>query len=181
MLLRLFLFFLKISSFTLGGGYAMVIVLERALLTRKWLSEEELFDIVSVAQALPGPVIFNTAFFVGRRLCGLPGAFVALLGVILPPFVAIIAASAFIIRFAHIAYVQYFLKGSYAAAIGLIAHMVYKTTKRQKWTILKAALLLAGIAAAVLWKQMLIPAFFIIAIVLYLGRENREETGGSHE
>lgn len=93
----LFGVFFKISAVTVGGGLTMIPVMEREFLEkRRWLTEEDMIDAVAVVQSMPGVIAVNMALITGYRMAKLPGAFIAALAVVIPPFFAIlIIASCF--------------------------------------------------------------------------------------
>ncbi|HOO76212.1 MAG TPA: chromate transporter, partial [Tepiditoga sp.] len=128
-MLSLFLTFFRISALTLGGGYAMVPVMQRILEQKKWMDEKEFLEILSIAQAYPGPIAFNLSRMLGKRLKGFPGAVVSSLAVIIPPFFAIIIASAILTSLKDNIYVHKFLNGVYASLLGIIFNLVYKMIK----------------------------------------------------
>ncbi len=120
-LARLFFTFMKIGTFTFGGGYAMIPLIQReAAQKHGWITEEELLDIFAVAESTPGPIAINCATFVGKKAGGFAGAFLATLGVVLPSFV-IISLIAFILRrFWDIKAVRYAFNGIRAGVLALI-------------------------------------------------------------
>ena len=83
----LFLTFVKIGMFTIGGGYAMLPLIQRDVVDRGWMTKEDFIDVFSVAQSLPGIFAVNIAIFVGYKLKKTWGGFVCALGTILPSFV----------------------------------------------------------------------------------------------
>lgn len=88
----LFLTFLKIGAFTFGGGYAMIpLIEEETVKRRKWIADEDILDIVAVAESTPGPIAINAATFVGYKVAGVMGALLATCGVVLPSFFIILA------------------------------------------------------------------------------------------
>lgn len=89
-LLRLFAVFLKIGAFTIGGGYAMIPVIESEMNRRGWIDKQDIDDIVVLAQSAPGLLAVNMAIFTGHRLRGIKGSLAATLGSILPSFVIIL-------------------------------------------------------------------------------------------
>ena len=89
-LFKLFTVFLKIGAFTIGGGYAMIPVIENEMNRRGWIAKEDIDDIVVLAQSAPGLLAVNMAIFTGHRLRGMKGSFAATLGSILPSFVIIL-------------------------------------------------------------------------------------------
>lgn len=93
--LKLFTSMFTLSAFTIGGGYVIVpLMRERFVENLKWMEEEEMLDIIAIAQSAPGAIAINTAILVGYRILGLTGALLSLLGAILPPMIimALIAA-----------------------------------------------------------------------------------------
>ena len=95
-LATIFVSFLKIGMFTFGGGYAMLPLIERELITkRKWIEQKEFLDLLTLAQSVPGPIAVNTSVFVGYKVRGLRGAAAALLGTVTPSFVIILVIAIF--------------------------------------------------------------------------------------
>ena len=87
---KIFWVFAKIGSFTIGGGYAMIPLIRDELVKRGWLTDEELPDIVALAQSAPGVLAVNMSIFAGHRMRGFKGSLVATLGSILPSFLIIL-------------------------------------------------------------------------------------------
>ncbi len=93
-LLRLFLTFLKIGATTFGGGYAMIPIIRNDVVDhQKWLSEEELLEILAIAESTPGPIAVNVATYTGYKIKGFWGSVLATLGVVLPSFIIIFGIS----------------------------------------------------------------------------------------
>ena len=88
--LELFLTFLKIGAFTFGGGYAMLPLIQDAVLQNKWSTQEEIIDFIAVSESTPGPFAINMATYVGSQTGGVLGAVCATLGVVLPSFIVIL-------------------------------------------------------------------------------------------
>lgn len=86
----IFITFFKVGAFTFGGGYAMISILEEELVSRKrWITSQDMLDMVVIAESTPGVIAVNTATSVGYRLRGVSGAIIATLGVVLPSFVIV--------------------------------------------------------------------------------------------
>lgn len=118
---RLFLAFLKIGAFTFGGGYAMIPLIQKEITEkRSWIRDDELLEIVAIAESTPGPIAINTATFVGFRVCGFRGALAATAGVVLPSFLILLAVSYVIRQFEQIRAVQYAFRGIRAGVLALI-------------------------------------------------------------
>ena len=93
---ELFLTFAKIGSFTFGGGYAMISLIDHECVEKKqWITSDELMDITVIAELTPGPIAINCATYTGYKKAGLAGAIVATLGMILPSFLIILLISTF--------------------------------------------------------------------------------------
>lgn len=170
---ELFFSFFKISAMTLGGGYAMVPVMIKFLEKKGWMSEKEFMDILTIAQSLPGPIAFNTSRLVGEKLKGTKGAIVCSIAVIIPPFFAIILASYLFNKFSQNIYVKYYLKGIYAAALGLIFGIVVKIFKNQSWTFFKVILLIIGVLSILFNNNFVLPVFILIVSLNYIYENGR--------
>ena len=118
---KLFLTFLKIGAFTFGGGYAMIPLIQREVVEKnKWLTDEDILEIVAIAESTPGPIAVNAATFVGYKAAGFFGAFFCTLGVVLPSFLIILAISFVLEAFQGLKAVQYAFNGIRAGVVALI-------------------------------------------------------------
>ena len=104
---KLFLSTLYLSAFTFGGGYVIVTLMKKKFVDQyHWIEENEMLDLVAIAQSAPGPIAVNGAIVVGYKLAGLLGVAVAILGTIIPPFVIIALVSvcynAFPVSYTHL-------------------------------------------------------------------------------
>ncbi|NLP14536.1 MAG: chromate transporter [Clostridium sp.] len=91
-LFEIFTTFFKIGAFTLGGGYAMLPLIENEVVEKKkWATQEEIIDIFAIVQSVPGVIAVNTSIFVGYKRAKLKGGMIAALGVVLPSFLIILA------------------------------------------------------------------------------------------
>lgn len=167
-LFKVFFTFLKISAFTVGGGYAMVPVMQWEANRLGWLSEDEFYKDLSLAQWIPGPIAFTTAVIVGKRVAGFWGALLAGLAVVIPPFFAIVTVANLIKLFADNIYVQGFLRGCYAAIIGLVFNVLYRLLKRQRWDIFRFGIISAGVVLLIFNSSLLIVVFLGVVGILYL-------------
>lgn len=127
----LFTTFLKIGAFTFGGGYAMIPLIQREIVEkRKWITEEDILDIVAIAESTPGPIAINSATFVGYKTAGFWGAFLATVGVVLPSFIVIIALSFILDIFQEAQVVQFAFNGIRVAVLGLVLKAFYTMYKK---------------------------------------------------
>ncbi len=146
----LFLTFAKIGLFTFGGGYAMIPLIQREIAeNRKWVTDEEILDIIAVAETTPGPIAVNAATFIGKKVGGIPGAALATLGVVLPSFVIIVAISYVLEAFKHLKPVQYAFYGIRAGVLALIVKALWTLFRKAKkdWFSIAIMILSFGVVA----------------------------------
>lgn len=121
-IITLFISFLQIGLFSIGGGYAIIpLIQEQVVNSHKWLTLQEYTDIITISQMTPGPLVVNTASFVGIRIAGILGAVVATLGSILFGFIISILLYNFFKKHRDIDSISNILKGLRSSSVGLIA------------------------------------------------------------
>jgi chromate transporter len=119
--LELFWVFFKIGLFTFGGGFAMIPLIEREVVcNKKWISQEDMCDILAVSQTFPGAVAINSATFIGFKLYRYSGALLATLGVVLPSFIIITLIASIFSFVIEISVVVAALKAISACVIALL-------------------------------------------------------------
>ena len=155
---RLFWTFSKIGLFTLGGGYAMVPLLEREIVDRgKYLSKEEFVDIMAVSQASPGVFAINMASHIGNKLYGVKGGVVCSLGAALPSIIIILLIAMFFQAFKGNIYVEKIFRGIRPAVVALIAAPCFslaksaKLTKQTIWIPVVSCILIAFFGVSPIW------------------------------
>ena len=147
-MLELFLTFARIGLFTIGGGYAMIPLIEhRCVEQKKWITHEEMMDATVIAESTPGPIAINIATMVGYRQGGLFGALAATLGVVLPSFVIIFLISMFLDRFLEITAIASAFRGIKIAVGLLILNAGWNMLKKMKKTPLSVGIMAASCAA----------------------------------
>lgn len=120
--LKMFGVFAKIGAFTLGGGYAMVPIMEKEVVDKNgWLTRDEFMDILIVAQSTPGLFAINIASHIGNKTRGLWGGIVGTLGVATPSIVALLLIAMFFQAFKENIYVEKIFMGIRPAVVALIA------------------------------------------------------------
>lgn len=158
---ELFGIFLRIGAFTLGGGYAMLSMVEMQIVTKKkYIPKDEFWNLIAVIQTLPGVFAINTALYVGYKLRGKKGALVAALGAALPSFVAILLISIFFTNFRENEYVERVFKGIRPCVIALIFVPAIRLIKNLKksWKILW----IPFVAAFLIWWLKVSPILIIV-------------------
>ena len=179
MFLQLFLTYFKIGTFTLGGGYAMLPLIQREIVERKhWISEEEFVNMIALAQAAPGLIAVNSAIFIGWRCGGWKGVLGAVLGAVLPSFVIILTIAMIFSEWKNYPAVEAIFKGIRPAVVALIAAPLVGMAKREivskkaaknsePQTINNAWFLLVSLVAALLiWLVGVNPVWVILATII---------------
>ena len=147
---EIFLVFFRIGAFTFGGGYAMLPLIQNAVVDKKkWLGDKEFIDMLALAQSMPGPIALNTAVFVGNKRKGIKGSVFSSLGIILPSFITILLLVIVFTQFRDNPGVEAVFKGIRPAVVALIF----------------APLLRMGKNADITWGTLWIP----IAVALIVG------------
>lgn len=119
---ELFLSFLQIGLFSIGGGYAaMPLIREQVVDIHGWLTMAQFGDIMTISEMTPGPIAINSATFVGIQVAGLPGAIVATLGCVFPSFVIVLILAFIYYRFKGLSIIRGVLSGLRPAVIAMIA------------------------------------------------------------
>ncbi len=133
--LKLFLTFFKIGLFTIGGGYAMLPLIQAEVLANNWIEEEALVNFIAVSESTPGPFAINIATYIGGQVAGegllisLLGSACATLGVVMPSFIIILIVAKFFEKFKESTLVKGIMAGLKPAVIGLIATAVVSVAK----------------------------------------------------
>ncbi|MBQ0136518.1 MAG: chromate transporter [Bacteroidales bacterium] len=131
MFLKLFWTYLKIGTFTIGGGYAMLPFIEEEVVNKHhWLDGEEFVNMIALAQAAPGLIAVNSAIFIGHRIAGWKGTVACVLGAVLPSFVIILLIAMFFKEIKDNPTVEAIFKGVRPAVVALIAATVIRLAKK---------------------------------------------------
>lgn len=126
-LAKLFLSTLYLSAFTFGGGYVIVTLLKKKFVDEyHWIEEDEMLNLVAIAQSAPGAIAVNGAIVVGYKLAGILGTIVAIIATIIPPFVIISVISVFYAAFRDNFLVSKMLEGMQAGVGAVIASVVWE-------------------------------------------------------
>ena len=129
-LLKLFWSTLYLSAFTFGGGYVIITLMKKKFVDDyHWIEENEMLDLVAIAQSSPGAIAVNGAIVVGYKLGGIPGMLLSVLGAIIPPMVILSLISLFYDTFCSNYYIAALLKGMTAGVGAVIISVVYDMGK----------------------------------------------------
>lgn len=158
--LQLFWSFFRIGLFTIGGGYAMIPLIEREVIDKRtWIERHKFLELLTLAQSAPGPIALNTSVFVGYRVDGYRGAAAASLGVVIPSFVIILLIAIYLFDIRSNRYVDAAFAGMRPAVVALIAAPVFRLAKGLSWW----KIIIALAAAAVVWQFGVSPVYLIVA------------------
>ena len=132
-LLEIFFVFFKIGLFTIGGGYAMLPIIQKEVVeTKGWMTDEEFLDAISLTNSLPGPLATNSATFVGYRVARAPGSVAAVLGAATPSVIIILIIAMVFNNIMEYPVVQYVFNGIRPAVVALILYSIIKLAKSAK-------------------------------------------------
>lgn len=160
LLFQIFITFMKIGTFSFGGGYAMIPLIQReTVVKRKWVDDEDILNIVAIAESTPGPIAINTSTFVGYRVGGFLGAVAGTLGMILPSFIIILAISFVLRQFQDIQIVKYAFNGIRAGVLALIIRALWLMYEKVKK---------CGVSYIVMAAALLLTAFMHVNVILVI-------------
>lgn len=165
MLFRLFRTFFKIGLFTIGGGYAMIPLIEDEVVHRsKWIDREDFVDLLATAQSVPGVFAVNMSVYIGYKLRGLVGSIFAALGTVLPSFLIILFIALFFQQFKEIPWVENAFRGIRPAVVALIAVPTFNVARTAgiRWSNCWVPI----VSALLIWLLGVSPVWIILAAVV---------------
>ena len=167
-LIELYLLFFKLGIVNFGGGYAMLPLLNRELVSKRgWVTEEELADYYSVGQCTPGAIAVNVSTFIGIRKKGILGGIVATLGFVSPAFLIIFIIAALLSNFANNYYVMNALAGIRACVFFLVLSAIFKLAKKSITD--KFGIFFSAFVAIMAIFVTVIPLYVYVIIAGFLG------------
>jgi chromate transporter len=157
--------FFRIGLFTLGGGYAMIPLIEEEVVNKKqWVSKEEMLDLIAIAQSCPGVFAINIAIFIGYKLRKLRGAIATTIGTALPSFLIILAIAVFFSQFKDNGYVAAIFRGIRPAVVALIAVPTFRLGQRAQLN--RYTIWIPVVCALAIWALGVSPIYIIIVAAL---------------
>ena len=176
----LFITFAKVGVMTFGGGYAMLPILEREVVTNHgWAASEEMLDYYAIGQCTPGVIAVNVATFIGNRKRGIPGGIVATLGVIFPSLLIILSLASVLQLFQDNVYVQKAFGGIRIAVCALIASTVIKLAKKTIRSIIAAIITIATLCLELFLgvsPVIIVASVIALGLIMYFAtREKKRE------
>lgn len=177
---QLFITFIKIGAFTFGGGYAMVPLIQRETVEKKkWINDDDILEIVAIAESTPGPIAVNSATFVGYKTAGVLGAAAATIGVVLPSFTIIYFISFVIDIFENNTAVKYAFSGVRAGVLALIIKALWTMSKKSAKNIISFiitafAFVFAALNINVIYIILACAVTGIVSSLIMSGREKKK-------
>ncbi len=177
---QLFITFIKIGAFTFGGGYAMVPLIQRETVEKKkWINDDDILEIVAIAESTPGPIAVNSATFVGYKTAGVLGAAAATIGVVLPSFTIIYFISFVIDKFENNTAVKYAFSGIRAGVLALIIKALWAMSKKNAKNIISFiitafAFIFAALNINVIYIILACAVTGIVSSLIMSGREKKK-------
>ena len=166
-LFNLYFSFAKIGTFTIGGGLAMMPMMQSELIEkRKWITDEELIDYYAVGQSTPGIVAVNVATFVGYKQMGIIGGIFATLGMVTPSLVIIMILAGIINSINDFPIIQKALKGINVAVAALLTSTIINFMKKTIKKFTNAIFMMISFLLVFVFK---LPSFWIILFALFIG------------
>lgn len=162
LLWQLFYTFFQIGALSFGGGYVMIPLIDRQIVTQlHWLTATQFTDIVAIAEMTPGPIAINSATFVGFQVAGVIGSVVATIGVVLPSFLLVLVLAMLVKRFSQSVWLNSALSGIRPVVVGLIASAVWSVG--QKTLLDLRSWVLAIVMLTLLVRSKIHPILLIVA------------------
>ncbi len=154
--------FFKIGAFTLGGGYAMIPIIETEVVDkRRWIERKQFLDLIAIAQSCPGVFAINISTFIGYKMRRTPGAIVTAAATALPSFLIILIIAMFFHQFMDDSWVAAMFRGIRPAVVALIAVPTFNLAKSAGITL--ATCWIPIISALLIWAVGVNPIFIILA------------------
>lgn len=160
--LKLFTTFFKIGAFTLGGGYAMIPIIQSEVVEKnKWIKQEDFIDLIAIAQSCPGVFAANIATFIGYKINRVKGAACTTIGACLPSFLIILAIAMVFRQFMDVKWIAAMFNGIRPAVVALIAVPTFNLAKSAKVNLSNGWI--PVVSALLIWALGVNPIWIIIA------------------
>ena len=178
--IELYLAFVKIGTFTFGGGLAMMPIMQRELIEKRgWITEEEIIDYFAIGQSTPGIIAVNVATFVGYKRLGVLGGIIGTLGVVTPSWVIIMLLAGAISSVDKYPLAQKALKGINVAVAALLTSVIVKFSKKTIKNIWNAVFMFLAFALIYFLKVQsvwIILASLVIGSLITLYKQKKAKT-----
>ena len=169
---------MKIGGFTIGGGYAMIPIIQHEVVeNKKWIERETMADYIALSQSIPGAIAINSATAIGYKVHGIQGAIAATLGMVTPSLVIIMLVALVFNELNQMAVVQYALLGVRVAVVALIFSALIKLCKTSVRDFIQ--ILIFGITAFALFVFSMPPQYMLLCGAILACIYGRIQRGGN--
>jgi chromate transporter len=159
---------MKIGTFTFGGGYAMIHLLDNEFVSKKkWIEAEEFMDLVTIAESTPGPIAINCSTYIGYKKMGFLGAFISTLGMCIPSYTIVFLISLFFDSFLEIRWVASAFRGIQACVVFLILSAGLKMLKKIKKTAFNLTVMSITLTAMILFSLFSVSFSSVFYILIF--------------
>lgn len=165
---KLFTATFYLSTFTFGGGYVIVPLMEKQFVNELgWIDRDEMLDLVAIGQSAPGPIAVNTSILIGYRMAGVRGALVTSLGTVLPPLIIMTIVTYFYLALRDNVFVQNILLGMQAGVAAIIVNVVYNMAIQiiQRKRIIPILVMFISLAGGLIFDVNIIYILLFAAII----------------
>lgn len=185
-LFEIFITYLKIGAFTIGGGYAMLPIVQNEVCAKKgWLSDDDFLDVIAIVNSLPGMLATNSAGFIGYRLRRVPGFIVAIAGCITPSIAIILILATLFTAVSDNPYVSAFFMGVRPCIVVIMANAVYKLGKKvdfkKAYNLIALIIAFIGIAFFGITSLYLVIAAIIISLIMFAAKAKNKAEEAEHD
>ena len=167
--LSLFLTFMKVGALTIGGGYAMIPIIQMTVCNKKrWIADSEILDVIAISESTPGPIAVNTATYVGFKVAGILGSIFATLGLAIPSFVIILGISFFYDSFMGVPFVAAIFKGLKIGVIVLLISAFMKLSRGVKVNRISVFLFILALSVMLVFSFIDTPFKYVsLSLILF--------------
>ena len=178
-IIEIFILFFKIGAFTIGGGYAMLSLIEDEIVKKKkWLDHEEFLDGMAIAQSTPGVLAVNISLITGYKIAGFLGMFAGMLGAVLPSFFIVLFLSQILLAYGNHPLVVAIFNGVKPAITALILISVYsigKSANINRYNFIIPLIIAVLIKYFGVSPIIIIIATMILGNIFYILKEKKED------
>ncbi|MBR5756318.1 MAG: chromate transporter [Firmicutes bacterium] len=185
-LLEIFITYFKIGAFTIGGGYAMLPLVQNEVVKKKgWLTDDDFLDVIAIVNSLPGMLATNSAGFIGYRIRRVPGFIVAILGCVTPSIVIILILATLFTAVSGNVYVDAFFKGVRPCIVVIMANAVYTLGKKvdfkKMYNLIALIVAFVCIAFFGVTSLYLVIAAIVVSLIMYAAKAKKAAEEAEHD
>lgn len=179
---KIFLSFIKIGMFTFGGGYAMIPLIQKEAVDKnEWVSNEDILEIIAISESTPGPISVNAATFIGYKVAGVLGSFLATFGLVLPSFIIMYLLSFVFEVLENNMVFEYAFLGIRAGVLALIINTLVKMYKQVTKSIISYFIMVLSFILVAIFNINVIFVIILCAIIGLISTGKTKVEGGENK